>query len=106
MERFEEAMRRLRDLGDVIDESSSGEDVTEEFVDLQSRLGNLEVTRERLREHLDAAESLCQRSGIDYVLCPTDRPLEHALHDYLSARTAHSTNAGRTRVNTPARSAS
>ena len=68
VERFEEAMRRLRDLGDVIDESSSGEDVTEEFVDLQSRLGNLEVTRERLRELLEEARTVEEALEVDRQL--------------------------------------
>jgi hypothetical protein len=68
VERFEEAMRRLRDLGDVIDESSSGEDVTEEFVDLQSRLGNLEVTRERLRELLEEASTVEEALEVDRQL--------------------------------------
>ena len=66
--RFEEAMRRLRDLGDVIDESSSGEDVTEEFVDLQSRLGNLEVTRERLRQLLEDARTVEEALEVDQQL--------------------------------------
>ena len=66
--RFEEAMRRLRDLGDVVDESSSGEDVTEEFVDLQSRLGNLEVTRERLRQLLEEARTVEEALEVDQQL--------------------------------------
>jgi hypothetical protein len=68
VERFEEAMRRLRSLGDVIDESSSGEDVTEEFVDLQSRLENLEVTRERLRQLLEETNTVEEALEVDRQL--------------------------------------
>jgi hypothetical protein len=55
---FEFAMRQLRGLGDVTDESSSGEDVTDEFVDLNSRVTNLEATRDRLLDFLDQAQTI------------------------------------------------
>jgi hypothetical protein len=57
---FEFAMQALRDLGQVTNESSSGEDVTDEFVDLNSRLTNLELTRDRLRSFLDEAENVTE----------------------------------------------
>lgn len=55
---FEVAMRALRQLGDVSDESSSGEDVTEEYTDLNSRLTNLQATRDRLLEFLQQAQTI------------------------------------------------
>ncbi len=55
---FEFTMRELRALGEVTDESSSGEDVTDEYVDLNARLTNLQITRERLLEFLDEAETI------------------------------------------------
>lgn len=60
VDNFEDALRVLRQLGTVTDESASGEDVTDEFVDLQSKLTNLEATRDRLRSFLDQAENVEQ----------------------------------------------
>ena len=42
--------------------------------------------RERIERHLQEAEALCGRSGIDYHLCITDQPLDLSLFDLLSAR--------------------
>jgi len=50
VDEFEHAMSRLRGLAvRVLDENASGQDVTSEFVDAQSQLGNLEATRDRIR---------------------------------------------------------
>jgi hypothetical protein len=56
-EQFETAMRQLGTLGEVLGESASGQDVTEEFFDLGARLENLEATQERLRVFLEEAEN-------------------------------------------------
>lgn len=58
VDQFEFALRELRRLGEVIDESSSGTDVTDEYVDLNARLTNLQITRERLLEFLDEAGTI------------------------------------------------
>ncbi len=48
------ALERIRDLAtEVRSESISGQDVTEEYVDLQSRLRHLEATEARLLEFLE-----------------------------------------------------
>ena len=60
MDQFEAAMRAFRTLGTVMDESASGEDVTDEYVDLNSRLGNLYATQERLRTFLDQATTISE----------------------------------------------
>ena len=65
---FENGMRALRKLGTVTDESASGEDVTDEFVDLNSRLANLEATRDRLRSFLDQAENVEQALEVNEEL--------------------------------------
>jgi hypothetical protein len=44
----------------VIDETVTGEDVTEEYADLETRLRSLEATAGRVRGFLDAAESVPQ----------------------------------------------
>jgi hypothetical protein len=46
--RFEEAMRRIEMLGDVLHRNVAAEDVTDEFVDLALRLKNALATRDRL----------------------------------------------------------
>jgi hypothetical protein len=56
-EQFETAMRQLGTLGEVLGESASGQDVTEEYFDLGSRLENLEATQEQLRIFLEEAEN-------------------------------------------------
>ncbi len=59
VEEFENILRRLRGLAlRVINEIASGEDVTDQYVDLQSRLTNLQATRDRIREFLDKAETV------------------------------------------------
>jgi hypothetical protein len=56
-ESLDVALERIRGLAtEVRSESISGQDVTEEYVDLQSRLRHLEATEERLLEFLDEAE--------------------------------------------------
>jgi len=56
-ESFDAALARIRDLAtEVRRESISGQDVTEEYVDLQSRLRHLEATEARLLEFLEEAE--------------------------------------------------
>jgi hypothetical protein len=56
-ESLDVALERVRGLAtEVRSESISGHDVTEEYVDLQSRLRHLEATEKRLLEFLDEAE--------------------------------------------------
>ena len=50
--RFDGAMGDIEGLGKVMDRQVSAEDVTEEFVDAQSRLRNLKRTEDRLLAHL------------------------------------------------------
>ena len=58
-EEFENTLRRLRGMAlRVLDENASGTDVTDEFVDLESRLRNLEATETRIRSFLDKAETV------------------------------------------------
>lgn len=56
-ESLDGALARIRELAtDVRRESISGQDVTEEYVDLKSRLRHLEATEERLMAFLEEAE--------------------------------------------------
>lgn len=55
---FELSLRRIRDISIlVLDESTTGQDVTDEFVDLNSQLENLQATRDRIRTFLERAEN-------------------------------------------------
>ncbi len=55
-ERLDEALEQIRDgATEVQSENVSGQDVTQEFTDLQSQLRNLEAAEERLLEILDQA---------------------------------------------------
>jgi uncharacterized protein (DUF58 family) len=62
--------------------------------------------RRRVEEHNEAASALCQASGIDYFLSPTDRPLDLALYDFLTSRARRSAGPARTGTNPNVRSAS
>ncbi len=55
---FERAMVALRKLGTVTKDAASGTDVTDEFVDLGSRLENLEIKRDRLRAFMADAKKI------------------------------------------------
>jgi len=56
-ERFEEAMAQLRDLALKVNrESANSEDVTDQYVDLESRLRHLEAKEAQLLEFLGDAE--------------------------------------------------
>jgi hypothetical protein len=53
--RFDEAMKRIEKLGDVLHRNVAAEDVTDEFVDLELRLKNARAMREQLVELLKGA---------------------------------------------------
>ena len=55
---FEDALDDLKDLGDTTRESISGQDVSQEFVDLRARQRNLEAQEAVLLELMNRAESV------------------------------------------------
>lgn len=56
-ERFDETMARLRDMAvEVNHESANSDDVTDQYVDLESRLRHLEAKEAQLIEFMDEAE--------------------------------------------------
>jgi hypothetical protein len=91
--RFEEALRGLRTLGQVSNEAASGEDVTDEFVDLNSRLDNLIATRDRLRGFLDAAQTVEEALEINEELKVVEEEIAviQGRINYLRDRAAFST---------------
>lgn len=55
---YDATLRRLRGLGEVKEESSNANDVTEQFTDLQSRLRNLQASEERYLDLLTRAGTI------------------------------------------------
>ncbi len=91
---FETALRRLRSLAvKVVDETASGQDVSEEYTDLESRLRNLEATRDRIRSFLAQAQSVEESLRINNELAAIEAQIEQVQGRmrYLSSRAAYST---------------
>ncbi|MBN2085454.1 MAG: DUF4349 domain-containing protein [Anaerolineales bacterium] len=91
---FETALRRLRTMAlKVVDETASGQDVSEEYVDLESRLRNLEATRDRIRGFLDQAQTVEESLRINNELAAIDDQIEQVRGRmrFLSSRAAFST---------------
>ena len=93
VDEFEHGLSRLRGLSvRVVDESASGEDVTDQYVDLESQLTNLEATRERIKSFLDQAENVDEALRINQQLSEIERQIEQIKGqiNYLSDRSAFS----------------
>jgi hypothetical protein len=91
---FETTLRRLRSLAvKVVDETASGQDVSEEYVDLESRLHNLEATRGRIRGFLDQAQTVEESLRINNELSAIEEQIEQVKGrmNWLSSRAAFST---------------
>jgi hypothetical protein len=56
--RFDEALRRIEDAGDMLHRNVAVEDVTEEYLDLEIRLRNARAVRDRLEKLLEKAASV------------------------------------------------
>jgi uncharacterized protein DUF4349 len=94
VDQFEQVLRRLRGLAvKVLDEQASGEDVTDQFVDLQSRLTNLEATRDRVRGFLDQAQNVDEALKINQQLSQIESEIEQVKGEmnYIQNRSAFST---------------
>lgn len=94
VDQFELALRRFRALAiRVMDDNASGEDVTSQYVDLQSQLGNLEATRDRIRGFLDQATTVDEALRINQQLSDVEVQIEKikGQMNYLSNRSAFST---------------
>ncbi len=93
-DQFETAMRRFRAIAlRVLDENASGQDVSDEYVDLQSQLVNLEATRDRIRKFLDDARSVEESLKVNNELSKIEAEIEKVKGrmNYLSNRAAFST---------------
>lgn len=94
VESFERTLNRLRGLAiQVVDENASGEDVTDQYVDLQSQLTNLEATRERIKSFLAEAQNVDEALRINQQLSEIERQIEEIKGriNYLGDRSSFST---------------
>ena len=72
VENFEAMLRRLKEIAVLVtNEVVTGQDVSDQFVDLASRLRNLEATAARIREFLKEAQDVDKALEIQ-------RPLERS----------------------------
>ena len=90
---FEKALDELRGMGkEVTTDTVSGEDVTEEFVDLESRERNLLAAEQSLLKLYDRAQSVNDALSIDRELTNIRGQIEQVQGrmQYLEERTAYS----------------
>jgi len=57
-DKFRGAVQEIEGYGKVLDESTTSEDVTQQYIDLKARLDNLQKQEQRLREILDLARTV------------------------------------------------
>lgn len=67
-EGFDDALAKVQKLGDVLHKDVTVQDVTEEFHDLQIRIRNLEVVRNRLEELLKKADKVVDAIAVEREL--------------------------------------
>ena len=91
---FEKILSKLRGLAiKVADETAAGNDVTDQYVDLQSQLTNLESTRARIQEFLQDAKTVDEALRINQELSNIEGQIEQikGQMNYLNDRSAFST---------------
>jgi hypothetical protein len=78
---------------EVTNESSSGQDVTDEYVDLSSRLANLEATAARVRNFLDESQNVEEALAVNQELSRLEGDIEviKGRMQYLSQSASFST---------------
>ncbi len=91
---FEDVLNRLRRVGlQVLREAAVGQDVSDQYTDLQSRLTNLEATAARVREFLADAKTIEESLRINQQLSELDQQIEQIKGQmrYYEGRAAYST---------------
>ena len=94
VDEFEKVLSRLRGLAlKVVDETAAGDDVTQQYVDLQSQLTNLESTRARIQDFLKDAKTVDEALRINQELSNIEGQIEQikGQMNYLNDRSAYST---------------
>jgi hypothetical protein len=93
-DRYDAALDEIKAMAmEVRSESSTSQDVTEEYVDLESRLANLEATAERVRGFLDDARTVKDALDVNRELSTLESDIEviKGRMKYLSQSAAFST---------------
>lgn len=94
VEQFDDMMSRIEEMAiEVLTSSSSGEDVTEEYVDRRARLENLEATAARVRGFLEEADDVEEALAVNAELSRLEGEIEAARGriQYLEQSAAFST---------------
>lgn len=91
---YNSALEAIKGLAlEVTSESSSGQDVTDEYVDLSSRLANLEATAARVRNFLDESRNVEEALAVNQELSRLEGDIEviKGRMQYLSQSASFST---------------
>lgn len=93
VDQFEEALSRIGGAGEVLSRNASGQDVTEEYVDLQSQLANLEATQARIRGFLDQAKTVEEALKVNAQLTEIERQISQikGRQNFIDQKSAFST---------------
>jgi uncharacterized protein YfcZ (UPF0381/DUF406 family) len=94
VDQFEAALQRLREgASQILSEQASGVDVTQEFVDVQSQIANLEATQARIRQFLEQAKTVEEALKVNAQLTEIEGQLSQLKGrlQFLSQRAAYST---------------
>ena len=94
VDEFENVLSRLRKTAlEIVDENATGSDVTDQYVDLQSQLVNLESTRARIQDFLKDAKTVDEALRINQELANIEGQIEQikGQMNYLNDRSAFST---------------
>lgn len=77
VEQFDAMMNEIEAMAvEVLGSSTSGEDVTDEYVDRRARLQNLEATADRVRSFLDEAENVEEALAVNAELSRLEGEIE------------------------------
>lgn len=96
VDQFEATLQRLREgVNRIISEQASGVDATQEYVDVQSQLANLEATQARIRQFLDQAKTTEEALQVNAQLTEIEGQISQLKGrlQFLSQRAAYSTIA-------------
>ncbi len=94
VDEFEKALVRLRQIAvKVKDEQASGQDVSDEYTDLQSRLKNLEATRDRIMLFMEDTKTVEEALKINDQLSEVESEIEQVKGrmNYFFDRASYST---------------
>ncbi len=94
VDEFENVQRAVRSIAlRVVKDSATGVDVSDQYVDTQSRLTNLEATQARIRKFLDQATTVEESLRVNAQLAEIEAQIEQVKGrlNYLKDRAAYST---------------